>query len=128
MNENVKKVLMENIWSVATCGDGPNVVPVGFKMVGDDDKLIIGDVLMETTMNNVKANGKIAISAFSPETSEGYQVKGTAEYFSEGPLVEKLQAIAQEKFGGKLSNKGALVITPEKIIVTSPGPDNKKEL
>ena len=128
MNENVKKVLTDNIWSVATCGDGPNVVPVGFKMVGDDDKLIIGDVLMETTKNNIIANGRIAISAFSPETSEGYQVKGTAEYFSEGPLVEKLQAIAKEKFGDRLFNKGAIVITPEKIIVTSPGPDNKKVL
>ena len=33
MNENVKKVLEEQLWYVATCGDEPNVVPMGFKKV-----------------------------------------------------------------------------------------------
>ena len=31
-------------------------------------------------------------------------------------------------FKGALTAKGALIITPEKVIVTTPGPDNKKEL
>ena len=36
-NENVKKVLTENMWDVATCSDGePNVVPVAFKDVTED--------------------------------------------------------------------------------------------
>ena len=36
MNENVKKVLEEQLWYVATCGDEPNVVSMGFKKVMDD--------------------------------------------------------------------------------------------
>ena len=40
-NENVKKVLTENMWDVATCSDGePNVVPVAFKDVTEDGKLV----------------------------------------------------------------------------------------
>ena len=39
-------------------------------------------------MKNVQANGKIAVSAFDPKTSEGYQVKGTAVYQTEGPVVD----------------------------------------
>ena len=41
MNENVKKVLKENLWYVATCGDEMNVTPVGFKDVAEDGTLEI---------------------------------------------------------------------------------------
>ena len=30
--DNVKKVFNEILWCIATCGDEPNVVPVGFKL------------------------------------------------------------------------------------------------
>ena len=71
MTEDVVKVLKANVWSVATCGDGPNVVPVGFKDVTEEGLLVVGDVMMDTTVKNVLANGKIAVSAFDPKTSEG---------------------------------------------------------
>ena len=128
MTENVVKVLKANVWSVATCSDVPNVVPVGFKDVSEDGLLVVGDVMMDTTMKNVQANGKIAISAFDPKTSEGYQVKGTAVYQTEGPVVDALREMAMAVFQGAMTVKGALVITPDKVIVTSPGPDNKKVL
>ena len=128
MTENVVKVLKANVWSVATCSDVPNVVPVGFKDVTEDGLLVVGDVMMDTTMKNVQANGKIAISAFDPKTSEGYQVKGTAVYHTEGPVVDALREKAMAVFQGAMTVKGALVITPDKVIVTSPGPDNKKVL
>lgn len=42
---------------LATCADGePNVVPVAFKDVTEDGKLVVGDVFLETTLNNIKAN------------------------------------------------------------------------
>lgn len=31
-------------------------------------------------------------------------------------------------FNGAATAKGALIVTPEKVIVTTPGPENKKEL
>ena len=118
-----------SLWELATCADGePNVVPVGFKTVSEDGKLIIGDVFMETTMKNILANGRAAVSAFDSETKEGYQVKGAAVYVTEGPVVDALNRAAEEKFGGRLHAKGAVILTPEKVIVTTPGPDNKKVL
>ena len=128
MTENVVKVLKANVWSVATCSDVPNVVPVGFKDVTEDGLLVVGDVMMDTTVKNVQANGKIAVSAFDPKTSEGYQVKGTAVYQTEGPVVDAFREKAMSVFHGAMTVKGALVITPDKVIVTSPGPDNKKVL
>lgn len=84
MNENVLKLLKSSIWDLATCADGePNVVPVAFKDVTEDGKLLVGDVFLETTLNNIRANsGKIAISVYDPQNSEGYQIKGAAEYVS----------------------------------------------
>lgn len=128
MNENVIKLLKEQLWYLATYSDEPNAVPVGFKDVTEDGKLIVGDVFMDTTLKNIKANGKIAVSACDPTTMEGYQVKGTAEYLTEGPVVELFKQAVLDVFKGALQAKGALVITPEKVIVTTPGPDNKKEL
>lgn len=127
MNEAVVKVLKENLWHIATFGEEPNVVPVGFKDVTDDGKLVVGDVFMEATAKNVKANGKVAIAAATPK-SEGYQVKGTAEYVTSGALFDAYQKKAAEVFHGAMAIKGLLVITPEKVIVTTPGADNKKVL
>ena len=128
MHESVVKVLKENLWYVATCDQEPNAVPVAFKGVSEDGKLTVGDVFMETTVNNVKANGRAAVSVCDMNTKEGYQIKGSAVYVTEGPVVEAYKAAVEAKFGGKMTAKGALTITPEKVIVTTPGPDNKKEV
>ena len=128
MNENVVKLLKEQIWYIATYSDEPNAVPVAFKDVTEDGKLSVGDVFLETTLNNIKANGKIAVSACNASNLEGYQIKGTAEYVIEGDVVNTFKKMVEDMFKGAVTAKGALVITPEKVIVTTPGENNKKEL
>ena len=129
MNEKVKKLLKENVWDLATCiNEEPNVVPVAFKDVTDEGKLVVGDVFLETTLKNIKANSRIAVSAYDVKSLEGYQVKGRAEYVSEGTLVNGFKVVVEKMFHGAATAKGALIITPEKIIVTTPGAENKKEL
>ena len=130
MNENVLKLLKGGMWDLATCADGePNVVPVAFKDVTEDGKLIVGDVFLETTLNNIKANnGRIAISVYDPQNLEGYQIKGFAEYVSEGAIVDTFKTMVEKMFNGAATAKGALIITPEKVIVTTPGADNNKVL
>ena len=130
MNENVVNLLKTSMWDLATGANGePNVVPVAFKDITGDGKLVVGDVFLETTLNNIKANnGKIAISVYDPQNLEGYQIKGSAEYVSEGAVVDTFKAMVEKMFNGAATAKGALIITPEKVIVTTPGADNKKVL
>ncbi len=130
LTESVIKLLKNEMWDLATCSDGePNVVPVAFKDVTEDGKLVVGDVFLETTLANIKADGgKIAVSVYDAKNLEGYQVKGTAEYVTEGDVVDTFKAMVEKMFDGKATAKGALIITPEKVIVTTPGADNKKEL
>ncbi len=130
LNEHVVKLLKTGMWDLATCADGePNVVPVAFKDVTPDGTLVVGDVFLDTTLKNLAANqGKIAVSVYDGQTLEGYQVKGTALYVTEGDVVATFKAMVEKMFNGTATAKGALIITPEKVIVTTPGADNKKEL
>ena len=130
LNENVVKLLKASMWDLATCSNGePNVVPVAFKDVTEDGNLVVGDVFLETTLKNIQANdGKIAISAYDAQNLEGYQIKGKAEYVTEGKIVDMFKAMVEKMFNGAATAKGALIITPEKVIVTTPGANNKKVL
>lgn len=130
LNENVVKLLKSGMWDLATCANGePNVVPVAFKDVTADGKMVVGDVFLDTTLKNLAANnGRIAISVYDAQNLEGYQVKGTAQYVTEGEVVSTFKAMVEKMFSGAATAKGALIITPEKVIVTTPGADNKKEL
>lgn len=130
LNDKVITLLNNSMWDLATCADGePNVVPVAFKEVTNDGKLLIGDVFLETTLKNLAATGgRIAISVYDAEHLEGYQIKGTAVYLSSGAIVDQFKQAVEEMFHGAATAKGALVVTPERVIVTTPGPDNKKEL
>ena len=116
LNEAVINVLKNGMWDLATCANGePNVVPVAFKDVTEDGKLLVGDVFLETTLNNIKANdGKIAISVYDAQNLEGYQIKGTAEYVTEGAVVDTFKAMVEKMFNGAATAKGALIITPAK--------------
>lgn len=129
MNENVKAVLKDSLWYLGTSdGKVPNVVPMAFKNVTEDGKLIIADVFMDTTLKNIAANGQIAIAASNAATLEGYQIKGTAQYLTEGPVVDSVKAMVEGATKGALKAKGAVIVTPEKIIVATPGPNCKTEL
>lgn len=130
LNESVIKLLKNGMWDLATCADGePNVVPVAFKDVTEDGKLVVGDVFLDTTLKNIKANdGKIAISVYDAQSLEGYQIKGKAEYITEGEIVNTFKAMVEKMFNGAATAKGTLIISPEKVIVTTPGADNKKEI
>ena len=126
--ENVRKVFEENLWFLSTCGDEPNVVPVGFKCVTEDGKFAVGAVLLETTLDNIRRNGKIAIAAANPLTAEAYQVKGTAELITEGPVYAHYAKLTEDTFHGVYSAKCAVIVTPERLIVASPNAQNKEEL
>ena len=73
-------------------------------------------------------NGKIAISAYDTQSLEEYQIKGTAEYVTEREVVNAFKAMVEKMFNNAVTAKGALVITHSRVIDTTPGADNKKEI
>jgi len=126
LNENVKKVLTENNWSIATCGESLNVVPVGIKAVVNDTTLIIADNFLCKTKANILATGQIAISAYAPSTGEGYQIKGKAEHFAEGELYQTWHDTFLAKY--QMAPKGIVKVTVEQVYYTTPGANAGKAL
>lgn len=126
--DNVKKVFEENLWYIATIGDEPNVVPVGFKRVCEDGRLAIGAVLLETTLENIRANGKVAVACANPLTGEAYQIRGTAELVTEGDAYEHYKKLTEDTFKGAMKLKCAVIITPKRLINASPNEHNKEEI
>lgn len=70
----------------------------------------------------------LPFSVYDAQNLEGYQIKGTAEYVTEGEVVNTFKSMVEKMFNGAATAKGALIITPSKVIVTTPGADNKKEI
>lgn len=128
MNEKVIKTLKENMWDLATYGRELNVVPVAFKAVTEDGKLLVGAVFLKTTLDNIEENGQIAVSVWNSSTLEGYQIKGTAKYVTCGEVVDIFKPQVEAWSKGMATAKGALIITPQRVIVTTPGNENKEEL
>ena len=126
--DNVKKFFTENLWYIATSGDEPNVVPVGFKRVCEDGRLAIGAVLLDTTLENIKTNSSVAIAAANPLTGEAYQIKGKAELVTKGEAYEHYLKLTEETFKGALQLKCVVIITPERLINASPNEHNKEEI
>lgn len=43
-------------------------------------------------------------------------------------MADNFKAMVERMFNGAATAKGTLIITPSKVIVTTPGADNKKEI
>jgi len=123
VSENVRSLVdKQPIVALATASpDGaPNVAPIYWKVWYDEGTLILLDNYMKATKANVKAVGKASVSAWNAESGEGYQLKGAAEYFSEGLHMDAAVAYMEKQKPGT-SPKGVVVLRINQIYVQTPG-------
>lgn len=75
---------------------------------------------LKTTLKNLTAgDGKIAISVYDPQSLEGYQVKGKAEYVTEGEVVSAFKTMVEKMFVGNAAGYIRLNLAmPRSIIKT----------
>ena len=90
---------------------------------------MLTEAVKKVLAENMWANGrKIAISVYNATLLEGYQIKGTAKYVTSGELVETFKKAVETMFHGAATAKGASIVTPEQVIVTTPEAENKTVL
>ena len=102
----------------------PNVVPINFMKILDDETILASAVFMTKTFNNLKENPVCALSIWEGFT--GYQFKGSASVVTSGPVFEETDTWTVEegkKLGLPLKSKGAVLIKLTDIFSISPGPD-----
>jgi len=107
----------------------PNVVPINFMKILDEETILASAVFMTKTYNNLKENPVCALSIW--EGFSGVQIKGSASIVTEGPVFEDTQKWTEEegkKLGLALQSKGAIVIKISSIYSIAPGADAGKQI
>jgi uncharacterized protein len=107
----------------------PNVVPINFMKIVDDETILASAVFMTKTFSNLTENPVCALSIW--EGFAGYQFKGSAAIVTDGAVFKETQTWTEEegkKLGLPLKSKGAIVIRVNEIFNISPGADAGKRL
>ena len=76
----------------------------------NDEQFVIANKAMHKTLQNIKHGSRGALLYIAPER-EAYQVKGSLEYYQEGPVYDDMKSWLDPKFPGK----GALVLNIEHV-------------
>jgi len=107
----------------------PNVVPINFMKILDDETILASAVFMTKTFQNLKENPVCAMSIW--EGFNGYQFKGSVKIETSGQIFEETKTWTEEeakKLGLPLKSKGAVVMKITDIFSVSPGPDAGKKI
>ncbi|HII01815.1 TPA: hypothetical protein HA351_09270 [Methanosarcinaceae archaeon] len=117
---DVKEALVnQQVASLGTADKNgvPNVCLMGFVKAQDDETLVMADVFWKKTLANLQENPKATITAYLPP--KAYQIKGSMELVSEGPLMNEINEWVASKMAN-LKPKGAALLHVEEIYSLSP--------
>jgi len=117
INEELKKLIEENDLAFATIDENgnPHCIAVGFCKVVSKNQILVTDNYMIETIKNIQQNPNVALTVWNKDWKEnciGYELRGTAEYFTNGKWYERIKQIPENK--GEPC-KGAILITIDKI-------------
>ena len=117
------------IFSLATASKSgvPNVVPIGFLWVANDDEIWVVDNFLNKTLANIKENPVAAVYAQAAEGPECVQLKGKCVYETSGKDYEGARDMARAK-SDKYPAKGLLKIKVSCTFDTTPGPNAGKKI
>ena len=111
--------------ATATKDGAPHVIPVRFGKILSDDELLLVDVFMKKTTENIKANPQVSVSVCDYDGLKGYEFKGNARIETSGSAFEESVKMVKSVFP-QFDVKGAIVVKVDSIYVSSPGPDAGK--
>ena len=90
-----------------------------------EGKVVLINNFMNKARKNMEETGWASVSAYDMDIHKAYQIKGTVEFKTEGPEVQRGKAMAQKVFeerGMRLPAKEAIILTPKEIYYLQPGP------
>ncbi|MGA2103760.1 pyridoxamine 5'-phosphate oxidase family protein [Methanoregula sp.] len=110
------------IFPVATSSkDGtPNVIPIGIVELISDDTIWITDNFMNKTLDNLKANPKIAIYVWGSEIKGCFQIKGHVTIKTSGNEYEEMKAKINKK-NPALPARSLLIVKITDVFECKPG-------
>ncbi len=124
LTEEIKTAFSKvKTFPVATASkDGiPNVVPMGFCRLMDDETIWIADNFMLKSLANLKENPHVAIYVWGSDTGGCFQIKGKADVINSGEKFEKMKSIVHAAKPG-LPAKTLIEVKISEVFQCSPGP------
>jgi hypothetical protein len=116
-------------WVATASRDGqPNVTPKGSLKLLDEHHVLFADLFSLKTRKNLEENSKVAVTVVDAGTAKGYQLKGTAEIVTSGPLFEETSKQLKESPRGLPPLHHVVKITVESVFDQSVGPDAGKQI
>ena len=112
--------------ATATKDGDPHVIPVFFGRVLSDDEIVLMDVFMKKTRENIEANPRVAVSFWDLEGLKGYELKGNARIETSGKVFDDGVNIVKSK--APHGAKAAVIVKVDSIFVKTPGPDAGKKI
>ncbi|WP_066639495.1 pyridoxamine 5'-phosphate oxidase family protein [Desulfolucanica intricata] len=128
LNDTLKEMISQTkVFPVATASkEGmPNVVPISFVKVYDDDTVLVVDNFMNKTFKNLEENPQLSISVWN--TDKAFQIKGQATIIKSGKPFDDAVSWVKEVMP-QLNPKSAILVKITNIYNCQPGPDLGKEL
>ena len=105
----------------------PNVVPIFWKKIVDENRIWLVDNYMQMSKRNLLENGSVCLSFWDPETKDAYKLIGNATYHTEGPVFEQGRQFIHAK-KPESPAKGIVEIVVTDAYILKPGPDAGKKL
>jgi predicted pyridoxine 5'-phosphate oxidase superfamily flavin-nucleotide-binding protein len=116
-------------WVGTSTPDGiPNVTPKGTIRLLDDQHVMFADLFSLKTRQNLEKNPKVAVTVIDTASAKGYQLKGTAELISVGPLFEQFGEQLKQAMSSLPPLKYVVKIAVESVYDQSAGPDAGKQI
>ncbi len=116
-------------WVATASRDGePNVTPKGTLKLFDEHHVLFADLFSLKTRKNLSENNKIAVTVVDTATGKGYQLKGTAEIISSGPLFEETSKQLKGSPKGLPPLQHVVKIAVEAVFDQSAGPDAGRQI
>jgi hypothetical protein len=116
-------------WVATASSDGmPNVTPKGSVKLLDESHVLFADLFSLKTRKNLEENTKVAVTVVDAAKVKGYQLKGTAEVLSSGPLFEETAKHIKASAKGMPPVQHVVKIAVEAVFDQSAGPDAGKQI
>jgi len=112
--EEVRTMIQQpRLIALATCSRQaiPNVVYMLQYWWLSADELVIGDLFMKATQENVEENEHVSLCVWDEELERSYKLKGTARYDTSGPAYD----LANENLHKKKPDKNFKGVVTIKI-------------
>ena len=117
------------VW-VATQDEGiPHLAPVCFVKSLSKWRILIANIFLSKTVDNIKAGSKVALGmSFMNNGRDGYLLKGKAEVLEKGAIFGNFYRERVEKTGGKRKPRSGILVKVEEIYSLKPYRGKKRLL